>query len=61
MAKCTGNFDPDKSLYVIEEELYVNEADEIIEFLTWMTENDLALGRRNYQERFEQFKQSKKK
>ena len=40
-----------------EEEMYVDEIDEIIEFLKWLHKSGRPFGRANYEERFKEFKE----
>ena len=56
MVKTEGSYDPDEGLYLIEEELYVDECQEIILFLIWLHAKDIGMGRDNYEQRFKQFK-----
>ena len=57
-AKTFGTWNPSEILCVFEEQLYVDEAEEIIDFLQWMHDNDKTLGHGNYEEVFAEFKKS---
>jgi len=43
-----------------EEEMYVDEIEEIIEFLKWLKEVDRPFGQINYEQRFAEFKSGEK-
>jgi len=58
--KTTGTCNPDECLFVVEEQLYVNEIEAIEQFLRWCHENDKPFGSGNYEERFQEFKSSNK-
>ena len=52
--------------WLIEEELYTNQADELLEFCKWLEEaridqftNPRSFGISNYEERFKEFKSEK--
>lgn len=53
-----GTYDPDEIMYFFEEELYVDEYDEVYDFLEWVHENDKPFGGGNYEEVFFEFKKS---
>lgn len=59
-AKTCGTLEPSEMMFVFEEELYINEADEIEEFLQWCHDNDKHFGHGNYEERFAEFKAREK-
>jgi hypothetical protein len=59
--KSWGTYDPAEIFCFFEEHLYVDEASEIREFLQWCHDNDKHFGSGNYEERFREFKNSKKK
>jgi len=53
--KSEGSYNPELiSCYFIEE-LYIHEADDILEFLAWVHENNLNFGRANYEQTFKEF------
>ena len=56
-----GTFNPEEIFFVFEEELYVNEATEIWNFLEWCHKNNKRFGRSNYENVFSEFKNSDKK
>ena len=43
-----------------EEQMYVDEIDEIIEFLKWLHKSGRPFGRINYEDRFAEFKSETK-
>jgi hypothetical protein len=70
--KSCGSFDPNEILYMFEEQLYVHEADTIIDFLLWvhtgkqveihgMMMSERAFGSGNYEEKFQEFLKDKAK
>ena len=58
--KTYGTYDPQEIFFIFEEELYMNEADIIWDFLEWCHANDLKFGRGNYEEQFTRFLESTK-
>ncbi len=54
--KTKGTFDPDKILFMFEEELYTDECEEIEEFLQWCHDNNKTFGHGNYEYIFSEFK-----
>lgn len=54
-----GTFNPDKILVMFEEELYVDEYYEIVEFLQWCHDNNKTFGSGNYEYIFSEFKNMK--
>jgi len=54
--KSVGTFNPDEILFIFEEELYINEAEEVEAFLQWCHDNGKMFGSGNYEERFAEFK-----
>ena len=68
--KMLGTYNPDEILCIFEEELYVNEVYTIRDFLTWVHNgkeiekygtmcNERSFGRGNYEERFQEFLNTK--
>ncbi len=55
-AKTQGTLDPDKILFMFEEELYVKEHEEVIAFLKWCHANGKTIGWGNYEDVFAEFK-----
>jgi len=64
--KSEGSYDPSKIFCWFEEQLYIDEADTIYEFLQWIVDGEMELrhgneipkrgfGHGNYEERFKQF------
>lgn len=58
-AKTHGTLDPEEIFYIFEESLYMNEVEEIHEFLTWCHKNNKHFGHGNYEARFSEFKHEK--
>jgi hypothetical protein len=56
--KTFGTYDPKKILCVFEEQLYVDEAEEVIAFLQWVHDNKMTFGHGNYEEVFAEFKRT---
>ncbi len=56
--KICGTYNPDEIFCYFEEQLYVDEATEIYDFLKWCHDNDKHFGHGNYEERFAEFKAS---
>lgn len=56
--KSTGSYNPDKMFFMIEEQLYVSEIDEIDAFLRWVDADvdNRCFGHGNYEARFQEFK-----
>ena len=52
-----GSYNPHKIMFLFEEELYDNEIDLVYNFLLWLHENELCMGRGNWQSRFKEFKE----
>ncbi len=52
-AKTTGDYV--EGYYMVEEDMYYDEADHILEFCKWLKDNNLGMGWGNYEERFTQF------
>lgn len=59
--KTLGTYDPDKILSYFEEELYINQIEEIIDFLNWVHKNKLGFGSGNYEQVFKKFKDQNKR
>jgi len=55
-----GTLDPDVILFTFEEDLYIHEAEEVIEFLKWCFKHDKKFGWGNYEDVFKEFKESKR-
>lgn len=54
--KNAGTYDPNKIFFYFEEQLYVNEADQIWDFLEWVNEDKLrGFGNKTYEQRFTEF------
>jgi len=51
-----GTFDPNEIFPAFEESLYIDEAQEIWDFLEWVHENNKAFGRHNYEQVFKEWK-----
>ena len=69
--KSSGSYDPNKIFPYFEEQLYVTESQQIFDFLQWvhegepitrhgMTMTSRAFGSGNYEERFQEYLNSKK-
>ncbi len=59
--KTHGTYDPDKILYIFEENLYCDEIGEICDFLKWCHTNGKHFGSGNYEDVFKEFKEANKK
>jgi hypothetical protein len=57
--KTFGTFNPHEIMFMFEEELYMDEAQEIEDFLRWVHESGRTLGHGNYEEVFAEWKGSK--
>jgi len=56
--KTVGSYDPDEILYLFEEQLYVDDYDEVVEFLRWVHKKGKTFGHGNYEEVFTEFQES---
>ncbi len=57
-AKTTGDYL--EGFYMVEEDMYIDEADHIREYCKWLKDNDKGMGWGNYEERFAEFLNSDK-
>ena len=53
--KSEGTYNPDEIFFWFEEQLFVDEADTIREFLEWVHLNKKYFGHGNYEDRFTEF------
>jgi hypothetical protein len=53
--KCEGSYDPNEIFFIFEEELYIDESQDIWDFLEWCHRANKHFGRGNYEERFTEF------
>ena len=53
--KSSGTFDPDKNMYMFEEDLTCGEYNLIHAFLKYLHENNKTMGSGNYEKRFTEF------
>jgi len=51
-----GTFNPALIFYAFEESLYVDESQEIWDFLEWVHKNNKSFGRYNYEQVFKEWK-----
>ncbi|QDP50115.1 MAG: hypothetical protein Unbinned4311contig1001_5 [Prokaryotic dsDNA virus sp.] len=55
-AKTTGDYV--EGFYMVEEQMYIDEADHVLEYCKWLKDNDKGMGWGNYEERFAEFLKS---
>jgi len=55
--KTVGSFNPDEVLHFFEEELYMDESQEIEDFLQWVHDNGKTMGHGNYEKVFTEWKE----
>ena len=53
--KTSGTFDPEKNMYMIEENMTCGEYNLVRAFLAWLHENHKTIGSGNYEKRFTEF------
>ena len=59
--KCCGTFDPNEILPMFEERLYVDQYNEVVDFLTWVHESGKTFGSGNYEQVFAEYKATGRK
>jgi hypothetical protein len=59
-AKTLGTLDPKEIFCCFEEDLYIDEIQEIYDFLAWCHETGHTIGWGNYEEVFQKFKRENK-
>lgn len=53
--KTIGSYNPDEIFFMFEEELYINQIEEIYNFLKWVHENNKCFGHGNYENVFQDY------
>jgi len=55
-AETMGTFNPNEIMSLFEEHLYIHEAEDITNFLSWVHNNNTTFGSANYEEVFAEYK-----